>query len=158
MGCEAPALKVCERAKTMSVWAEFKKFAVRGNVIDLAVGVIVGAAFTNIVNSLVNDILMPPLGFVLGRIDFSDFFLALSTHHYDTLAEAKAAGVPIITYGNFLNNVVKFVITAFAVFMLVRQLNKLSHHSEAAAPTPPQEVLLTEIRDLLKASDKTRGA
>ncbi len=136
----------------MSVWSEFRKFAVRGNVIDLAVGVIVGAAFTSIVNSLVTDIMMPPLGFVLGRIDFSDFFLALSTQHFDTLAAAKASGAPVITYGNFLNNVVKFAITAFAVFMMVRQINKLSHHSDPSAPPPAQEVLLTEIRDLLKAA------
>ncbi len=135
----------------MSIVSEFKKFAVRGNVMDLAVGVIIGAAFTNIVTSLVNDIIMPPLGFVLGRIDFSDFFLALSTQHFDTIAQAKAAGVPLITYGVFINNVVKFMITAFAVFMLVRQINKLSKKTEEAAPPPAQEVLLTEIRDLLKS-------
>ena len=134
----------------MSVWSEFRKFAVRGNVLDLAVGVIVGAAFTNIVNSLVNDILMPPLGFLLGRIDFSDFFLTLSTQHFDTLQAAKASGVPVITYGNFLNNIVKFLITAFAVFIMVREINKLSRRQDEVTPPPAQEVLLTEIRDLLK--------
>ena len=132
------------------MWQEFKKFAARGNVVDLAVGVIIGAAFTAIVNSLVTDILMPPLGFILGRIDFSNFFLALSTEHFARLEDAKAANVPVITYGVFINNVIRFLIEAFAVFMLVREMNRLFKKHEEAAPPPAQEVLLTEIRDLLK--------
>jgi large conductance mechanosensitive channel len=132
----------------MSVLSEFRKFAVRGNVMDLAVGVIIGAAFTNIVTSLVNDIIMPPIGFVLGHIDFSQFYVALTTQHFDTLDQAKASGAPVITYGAFLNNVVKFLITAFAVFVLVRQINKLSPKTDETPP-PKQEVLLAEIRDLL---------
>ena len=134
----------------MSILVEFKKFAVRGNVMDLAVGVIIGAAFTNIVNSLVTDILMPPIGFVLGQIDFSQFYVALTTHQFATMDQAKASGVPVIAYGAFLNNVVKFLITAFAVFVLVRQINRLSKKTDEAAPPPKQEVLLTEIRDLLR--------
>jgi large conductance mechanosensitive channel len=144
------------------MWGEFKKFAVRGNVIDLAVGVIVGAAFTSIVNSLVTDILMPPLGFVLGHIDFSNFFINLAGltggPHYETLAEAQKAGAPTINYGLFINNVIKFLITAFAVFLLIQQINKLFVKQKAEAPTPPQEVLLAEIRDLLKADLATKGS
>ena len=107
------------------MWQEFKKFAVRGNVIDLAVGVIIGAAFTAIVNSLVNDIIMPPLGFVLGRIDFSNFFIDLSGHGYASISEAQKAGAATINYGLFINNVIKFLITAGAVFVLVREMNRL---------------------------------
>ena len=136
---------------------EFKKFAARGNVVDLAVGVIIGAAFTAIVNSLVSDILMPPLGFVLGRIDFSNFFLALSTEHFARLEDAKAAGVPVITYGNFINNIIRFLIEAFAIFLLVRQMNRLFRRHEEAAPPPAQEVLLAEIRDLLKSQSQARN-
>ncbi len=142
----------------MGILAEFKKFAVRGNVVDLAVGVIIGAAFTGIVNSLVNDILMPPLGFILGRIDFSNFFISLSPEHYDTLAAAKAAGADTLNYGLFLNNVIKFLITAFAVFILVREINKLFVRQAEAAPPPAQEVLLTEIRDLLKQEVEGKDA
>jgi large conductance mechanosensitive channel len=133
------------------MWEEFKKFASRGNVVDLAVGVIIGAAFTAIVNSLVTDILMPPLGFILGRVDFSNFFFALSAEHYARLEDARAANIPVITYGQFINNVIRFLIEAFAVFLLVRGMNKLFKKHQEAAPPPAQEVLLTEIRDLLKA-------
>jgi large conductance mechanosensitive channel len=130
---------------------EFKKFAVRGNVIDLAVGIIIGTAFTAIVSSLVNDVLMPPLGLVIGGIDFSDFFVTLKGSGHDTLAAAKAAGDVTINYGLFLNSIIKFVIVAFAVFLLVRQINKLAPKDDAGPPPPTKsELLLTEIRNLLK--------
>ncbi len=133
---------------------EFRKFALRGNVLDLAIGIIVGAAFTTIVNSLVNDIIMPPIGLLLGGIDFSDFFVTLKGTHQPTLAAAKAAGNVTINYGQFINAIIRFIIVAFAVFILVRQMNKLFAPKEAAeaAPEPTKsEVLLEEIRDLLKA-------
>ncbi len=134
---------------------EFKKFALRGNVLDLAVGIIIGAAFTTIVNSLVNDIIMPPVGMLIGGIDFSDFFVTLKGGHHDTLAAAKAAGDVTINYGQFINAIIRFVIVAFAVFLLVRQMNKLVTPTPEAAPPPtPSEQLLTEIRDLLKAGGR----
>ena len=134
------------------MFGEFKAFALRGNVIDLAVGVIVGAAFTGIVNSLVTDILMPPLGVALGGIDFSDFFFVLKGPHADTLAAAKQAGAVTLNYGVFINAIIRFIIVAFAIFMLVRWINKLvtSTMSAPAAPTKT-ETLLTDIRDQLKA-------
>src|SRR5215470_3552176 len=134
------------------MFQEFKTFALRGNVVDLAVGIIIGAAFTGIVNSLVSDILMPPLGLLLGGIDFSDFFVVLKGPHPETLAAAKAAGAVTINYGLFLNAIIRFIIVAFAIFLLVRWINRLfaATKSAPAAPTTT-EVLLTEIRDQLKA-------
>src|ERR1700752_3568236 len=107
------------------MFQEFKTFALRGSVVDLAVGVIIGAAFTTIVNSLVNDIIMPPLGFVLGGIDFSNFFLVLKGAAYPTLDAAKAAGAVTLNYGLFFNALLKFLIVAFALFLLIRQMNRL---------------------------------
>jgi large conductance mechanosensitive channel len=138
------------------MWREFRDFAMRGNVIDLAVGIIIGAAFTTIVNSLVNDIIMPPLGLLIGGIDFSDFFLTLKGGSYATLAAAKAAGAVTINYGLFINALLRFVIVAFAIFILVKQVNRLTRHEAPAPPAPPaepprDEVLLAEIRDILKA-------
>ena len=135
---------------------EFKKFAMRGNVIDLAVGIIIGAAFTAIVNSLVNDVLMPPLGLLIGGIDFSDFFVTLKGQGgFATLEQAKAAGAVTLNYGLFINSIIKFLIVAFAVFILVKQINRLQKAEEAkpTAPPPPprEEVLLAEIRDILRA-------
>jgi large conductance mechanosensitive channel len=104
---------------------EFREFAARGNVIDLAVGVIIGAAFGKIVNSLVSDIIMPPIGMALGRVNFTDLFIALDGSAYPSLAAAKAAGAPTINYGLFINNIVEFLIVAFVVFLLVRQINRL---------------------------------
>jgi large conductance mechanosensitive channel len=135
---------------------EFKKFAMRGNVIDLAVGIIIGAAFTAIVNSLVNDLLMPPLGLLIGGIDFSDFFITLKGQGgYQTLDQAKNAGAVTLNYGLFINSIIKFLIVAFAVFILVKQINRLQR-AEAEkpappAPPPPEVTLLAEIRDLLRA-------
>lgn len=130
---------------------EFKKFISRGNVVDLAVGIIIGAAFTAIVNSLVNDILMPPIGYIMGGIDFSDYFVSLTGESYPSLAAAKEAGAATINYGLFINAIIKFFIVAWAVFILVKQVNRL-HRRKAAEPAAPpkQEVLLEEIRDLLK--------
>jgi large conductance mechanosensitive channel len=136
---------------------EFREFIARGSVVDLAVGVVVGAAFTAIVNSLVNDILMPPLGLIIGGIDLSNFFVTLKGGGaYPTLDAAKAAGAVTINYGQFLNAVIRFLIVAFAIFMVVKQVNRFHRAAPAAPPVPPapprQEVLLTEIRDLLKQS------
>jgi large conductance mechanosensitive channel len=112
---------------------EFREFAMRGNVIDLAVGIIIGAAFGKIVTSLVTDIIMPPIGLVLGRVDFSNLFLNISGAHYESLDAAKKAGAATINYGLFLNTVLDFVIVAFAVFLLVKQINRF-HHPAPAAP------------------------
>ena len=140
---------------------EFKEFALRGNVVDLAVGIIIGAAFTAIVTSLVDDVLMPPLGVLMGGLDFSNYFLplTLSEQSYPSVPAARNAGVPVIAYGNFVNAVIKFVIVAFALFLVIKQMNnlkRLMERQQAAAPetapvTPPEVVLLGEIRDLLKA-------
>jgi large conductance mechanosensitive channel len=138
------------------MWREFREFAMRGNVVDLAVGIILGAAFTTIVNSLVNDIIMPPIGLAIGGIDFSNLFVTLKGGSYPTLEAAKAAGAVTVNYGLFLNAVLRFVIVAFAVFLLVKQINRLRWQEAAEAPPPPpepprQELLLAEIRDLLSA-------
>ncbi len=115
---------------------EFKAFAMRGNVVDMAVGIIIGAAFGKIISSLVSDIVMPPIGLLLGNVDFSSLFVNLGETHYATLAEAKAAGAATINYGMFINTVLDFVIVAFAIFIMISQLNKLQKPSEApAAPT-----------------------
>jgi large conductance mechanosensitive channel len=138
----------------MGMIKEFREFALKGNVMDMAVGIIIGAAFTTVVKSLVDDILMPPLGKLTGGVDFSDMFINMSDLRYDSLAAAREAGAPVIAYGMFLNNIISFVIVAFAVFMLVKGMNRLKRKEEAAPTAPPADVaLLTEIRDILK----TRG-
>jgi len=116
---------------------EFRAFAMRGNVVDLAIGVILGAAFGKIVTSMVNDILMPPIGLLLGNVDFSGLFVSLSGKSYESLAQAKAAGAATINYGAFLNTLIDFVIVAFAIFLLIRQVNRLQAPlaAPAAAPT-----------------------
>ncbi len=113
---------------------EFKEFAMRGNVLDMAVGIIIGAAFGKIITSFVSDILMPPIGLLLGNVDFANLFLNISGQTYATLADAKKAGAATINYGLFLNTVLDFLIVAFAIFLLIRQVNKLSRQP-AAAPT-----------------------
>jgi large conductance mechanosensitive channel len=115
---------------------EFKEFAMRGNVLDMAIGIIIGAAFGKIVGSFVEDILMPPFGMLLGKVDFSNLFVNLTGQSYDTLAAAKAAGAATINYGIFFNHVFNFLIVAFAIFMLIRQVNRLKR-AEAAAPAAP---------------------
>lgn len=109
----------------MGLLKEFKDFALRGNVVDMAVGVIIGAAFGKIVSSLVSDVIMPPLGYMMGGIDFSNLFLPLSKVPVSTLAEAKEMGVPVIAYGQFLNNVIDFLIIAFAIFIIISQINRM---------------------------------
>jgi large conductance mechanosensitive channel len=114
---------------------EFKEFAMRGNVLDMAVGIIVGAAFGQIVNSFVQDVMMPPLGRLIGHADFSNLFVNLTGQHYDTVAAAKAAGAATLNYGLFLNTIINFLIVAFAVFLLVRLVNRLMPKPAPAAPT-----------------------
>lgn len=114
---------------------EFREFAMRGNVLDMAVGIIIGGAFGKIVTSLVNDILMPPIGLVLGKVDFSNLFIDLSGQSHASLGQAKAAGAATINYGLFLNTVLDFVIVAFAIFLLIRQVNRLQRPAPAAAPS-----------------------
>ncbi len=117
------------------MWKEFREFAMRGNVVDLAVGVVIGAAFGKIVTSLVNDIIMPPLGVILGKVDFSNLFIDLSGKHYASLAEAKAAGAATINYGVFINNILDFIIVAFAIFLVIRGINRLHSAPPPASPT-----------------------
>jgi large conductance mechanosensitive channel len=140
---------------------EFREFAMRGNVVDMAVGIIIGAAFGTIVKSLVDDVIMPPIGLLLGNVDFTDLFLVLKegvagAGPYASLSAAKQAGAVTINYGAFFNTVISFVIVAFAVFMLIRAMNKATQQlkmeqEQAAAPEPSaEETLLAEIRDILK--------
>jgi large conductance mechanosensitive channel len=125
--------------KVSTMWEEFKKFIMRGNVLDMAVGIVIGAAFGAIVTSLVNDIIMPPIGLLLGKVSFSDLFINLGPGSYDSLAAAKDAGAATINYGFFINTVITFLIVAFVVFLLVRGINRLAERQkkeeEAAAPT-----------------------
>ena len=113
---------------------EFKKFAMRGNVLDMAVGIIIGASFGKIITSFVNDIMMPPIGLLVGKIDFSNLFVNLSGVHYDTLTEAKSAGAAVLCYGAFLNTVIDFIIVAFAIFLIIKQINRFSVKQEPQAP------------------------
>ncbi len=136
------------------MFQEFKAFAMRGNVVDMAVGIIIGAAFGKIVSSLVNDIVMPPIGLLLGGVDFSEIFINLSGGDYASLEAAKAAGAATVNIGVFVNTVLDFLIVAFAIFIVIKQMNRLKKkeaEAPAAPPAPPrQELLLEEIRDLLK--------
>jgi len=132
---------------------EFKEFALRGNVMDMAVGIIIGAAFSTIVRSLVDDIIMPPIGVLTGGVDFSSMFITLNGQHYDSLAQAKQAGAPTMNIGLFINNVISFLIVAFVLFMAIKAMNQLRRKQEqepASEPPPSREVqLLEEIRDAL---------
>ncbi len=130
---------------------EFREFAMRGNVIDLAIAVIIGGAFGRIVSSLVNDVIMPPIGLLLGNIDFSSLFIDLSGKGFASLAVAKQAGAATLNYGLFINTIIDFLIISFAIFIVVRQINRLVKKEAAPPPAPtPTESLLTEIRDLLR--------
>lgn len=135
--------------------SEFKKFAMRGNVVDMAVGIVIGAAFGKIVSSVVNDIIMPPIGLLMGGVDFSNLFFNLGDASFDTLALAEAAGAPVIKYGVFINTILDFLIVAFAIFMVIKGMNAMKKKEEEApaeAPKPSAEaVLLTEIRDSLRS-------
>ena len=132
---------------------EFKEFAVKGNVMDIAVGVIIGGAFGKIVTSLVNDVLMPIIGKLTGGISFTDLFVNLGDGNYQTLAAAQEAGTAVLAYGQFIQNIIDFIIIAFSIFLMIKGMNKLKKEEEPApeAPAgPTQEELLAEIRDLLK--------
>lgn len=137
----------------MKIAQEFREFISRGNVIDLAVGVIIGGAFGKIVSSLVNDLIMPPVGAMMKGINFNSLFISLDGKTYESLAKAKEMGAPVLGYGIFLNTMLEFLILAFCVFLLVKVVNKIKRSepplAEVASP-PNSEVLLTEIRDLLK--------
>ncbi len=117
------------------MWKEFKEFAMKGNVMDMAVGIIIGAAFGKIITSFVNDVLMPPIGLLLGKVDFSKLFISLSSQSFATLEEAKKAGVVTLNYGLFINTVIDFLIVAFVIFMMIRQINRLKKEPAPAAPT-----------------------
>ena len=133
---------------------EFRDFAMRGNVVDMAVGIVIGAAFGKIVSSFVSDILMPPIGLLVGDVDFSDLFINLSGGTFATLEAAKEAGAVTINYGAWASTAIDFIIVAFAIFMVVKQMNRLKKTEEEKPAAPPEpskeEVLLGEIRDLLK--------
>ena len=135
------------------VLQEFKNFAMRGNVVDMAVGIIIGAAFGKIISSLVNDVIMPPIGLMMGNVDFSQLYANLTDVAYPTLAAAKEAGAATINYGMFINEVINFLIIAFAIFMAIKAMNSMKKKEEAAPAEPAKpsvEVeLLTEIRDAL---------
>ncbi len=139
----------------MGILKEFKEFAVRGNVMDMAVGVIIGGAFGKIVTSLVNDIIMPLISKLTGGIDFTNLFLNLGSEKYETLAAAKEAGAAVFAYGSFIQNCVDFLIIAFCIFLMIKGINRVTKKKKdepAPAPAEPskEEILLTEIRDLLK--------
>ncbi len=135
---------------------EFQKFILRGNVLDLAVGIIIGAAFTTIVNSLVNDIIMPPIGYALGGVDFSNLFLSLNGQTYASLADAQAAGAATINYGIFINALINFLIVALAVFFLVRGVNAMIERArrKEAEPPPPASVVPTAEEKLIATLDR----
>lgn len=140
---------------------EFRDFAMRGNVVDLAIGVILGAAFGTIVTSLVNDVIMPPIGLLVGGVDFSNLFVTLrngakAAGPYASLADAKTAGAVTINLGVFVNALINFTIVAFAIFLLVRSVNRFATKLQPVAPPPtPSETLLAEIRDLLKQPQRS---
>ena len=140
----------------MSFVSEFKQFIAKGNVLDLAVGVIIGAAFGKIITSLTDDIIMPIIGLALGKVDFANLFIAMNGQHYATIAEAKKAGVGTINYGLFINALINFLIIAFIIFMIVKAANRMKKApvEVVAVPAPPttDQQLLMEIRDALRAS------
>ena len=139
----------------MKILKEFRDFAVKGNVVDMAVGIIIGGAFGGIVTSLVNDVIMPPIGKLMKGVDFSNMFLVLGDGKFDSIAAAKEAGVATLNYGLFINAAINFVIVAIAVFMLVKAVNAAKKKEEAKPAAPPapsaEEKLLGEIRDILKS-------
>lgn len=126
---------------------DFKKFAMRGNVVDMAIGVIIGAAFGKIVSSMVSDIIMPPIGLLLGKMNFSNMFVNLSGTHVDTLAQAQELGLPIIGYGAFINTVIDFLIQAFVIFLIVRQMNRFRPDPPPPMPTKQCPYCMTTIDD-----------
>ncbi|MEP7273026.1 MAG: large conductance mechanosensitive channel protein MscL [Acidobacteriota bacterium] len=133
------------------MFREFKEFAMKGSVIDLAIAVVIGGAFGKIIDSMVNDVIMPPIGLLLGKVDFANLFINLSGQEIASLDAARKAGLPVIAYGAFLNTLISFVIVAIVLFLIVRSINRLKRE-ESPAPVEPsaQEKILAEIRDLLK--------
>lgn len=152
-GLHCVYLTICYKEPNMGMLSEFKAFAVKGNVVDMAVGIIIGAAFGKIVSSFVGDVVMPPLGLLIGGVDFSDLAITLKA------AEGDIPAV-VLAYGKFIQTVIDFIIIAFAIFMGVKAINRLKREEAAAPSAPPvptpQETLLTEIRDLLKAQNQNR--
>jgi len=135
----------------MAIIQEFKEFAVKGNMVDLAVAVIIGAAFGRIIESLVKDIIMPLVGLIMGGVDFRHLFITLSSESYVTLAEAEKAGAAVLRYGVFVQTLVDFLIVAWVIFLAIRMINRMKREQPAAPPAPPEEVtLLREIRDTLR--------
>ena len=133
------------------MFKEFKEFAMKGSVLDLAIGVVIGAAFGKIIDSFVNDIIMPPIGLLFGKVDFTNLFINLSGQEAASLDAARKAGLPVIAYGVFFNTLISFVIIAMVLFFIVRSVNRMKRQEAPAAAEPPAlEKLLTEIRDLLK--------
>ena len=141
------------------MWREFKEFIAKGNVVDLAVGVVIGAAFGKIVTSLVEGVIMPPVGMLLGRVDFASLFYVLDSSKGMpvSLADAKTRGIPVIAYGQFFNDIINFLIIALVIFLLVKGVNRIRRAEVAAAAPTNQEKILMEIRDLLRAGGE-RGA
>ena len=137
----------------MPILKEFKEFAMKGSVVDLAIGVIIGAAFGKIVSSLVNNVFMPIIGLLLGRVDFSNLFIPMSGQHVSSFKEAVDKGIPVIGYGVFINTIIEFLIIAFCLFLVIKQMNRLRGPAPEKAPPAPsaEEKLLGEIRDLLKS-------
>ncbi|HVS62210.1 MAG TPA: large conductance mechanosensitive channel protein MscL [Thermoanaerobaculia bacterium] len=139
----------------MGIAQEFKEFAVKGNMVDMAVGIIIGGAFSGLVRSLVDDVVMPPVGTLLGGVDFTDLMIPLDGNSYESLATAREAGAPVLAYGSFLQTCLSFLIVAWAVFLVVKAINRLRRRQEQApepekpAETAPEVKLLTEIRDAL---------
>lgn len=140
--------------KAPSWVTEFRAFIMRGNVVDLAVGIIIGAAFTGVVNSLVKDVFNPLLGLITGGVDFSNVFVAMNGQHYDTLADAQRAGAPTLNVGLFINAIIQFIIVSFAIFWVVKALTRLRMR-EDPTPLPKPEQVLIEIRDILKEQRTT---
>lgn len=141
------------RGKKNTMLKEFKEFAMKGNVLDMAIGIIMGGAFGGVISGLVGDVMMPVVGQMTGGMDFKDIFIPLVSNAPATLAEAKKANVPVMAIGSWLNTIINFVIVAFVMFLLVKAMNKAKKEEPAPPPAPPpkEEVLLGEIRDLLKA-------
>ena len=133
---ELSLLKTGE-SKVAGFFSEFKEFAIKGNVIDLAIGVIIGTAFNNIVQSIVKDIILPPIGFITGRVDFTNLYWNISGTNYPTLADAQKAGAAVVTYGVFLNNLINFLIVAFVIFLVVRQINRMKRKDDKKEVTSP---------------------
>jgi large conductance mechanosensitive channel len=143
--------------KPPSWLTEFRAFIMRGSVVDLAVGIIIGAAFTGVVNSLVKDVFNPILGLLIGGVDFSNLFITLNGQHYDTLLDAQHAGAPTLNLGLFINAIINFLIVGFAIFWVIKALTRIHLHEEAEAG-PKAEELLVEIRDILKAQGPAHPA